>query len=233
MILAHPLFIIQKSTATQGPLHDDGVFGIPNGDIFTSTLEVYHLDHPVPTPESSVQPLQVLLYPRQHHLRQLLNNHIPRSNGRRQFQAALGRACHRRPQEARSRPQSADSAYRMTGHSASKMLSLSNDGSFCVIGGGADKPYFYLIDIVNHKQLKLTSTVLTDTLAPCFINGDAEFVAIGGDDGQGVEIWDVKSQQPIRTIEINGKFITCSFSANNILLSAIGWTQQGALKAVL
>ena len=119
------------------------------------------------------------------------------------------------------------------GQSASKILSLSNDGSFCVISSKCS--YFYLVGIVNQTQFKLTSNYLTRTYAPCFINGDADFVAVGGYDGEGVEIWDVKRKQLVHRIVIDGRFISSTFSTNNIL--AVGHvlrggfcTKQGALK---
>jgi len=119
------------------------------------------------------------------------------------------------------------------GRSVSKMLSLSNDGSLCVVS--SKDSYFHLIDVANQIQSKLVSNSLTRTYAPCFINGDSGSVAVGGSSGEGVEIWDVQQKQPVQHIEIDGKFITTTFSVNNILavghyLSGGFGTKQGALK---
>ena len=114
------------------------------------------------------------------------------------------------------------------GESASKMLSVADDGSFCVIGGGAGKSYFYLVDIENAVQYKLNSKALTDTLAPCFINGDTVYLVVGGDFGQGAEMWNVSSRTPVRTFAVQkGDYITCTASANNIL--AIGYRDSGRM----
>ena len=76
-------------------------------------------------------------------------------------------------------------------------------------------------------QRKLTSDVLTYTRAPCFINGEVEYVAVGGDRGQGVEIWDIETNAAARVLEIDTGYITSTFSTNNIL--AIG-SNNGALQ---
>ena len=78
------------------------------------------------------------------------------------------------------------------GDSVSKLLDISNDGKWCVIGaGGIDLDFFYLIDIMNGLQTKLKSRRCKGMYAPCFINGDSQRIAIGGTNGHGVEIWDV------------------------------------------
>merc|ERR1719361_1842494 len=93
------------------------------------------------------------------------------------------------------------------GNSVSKLLSLSNDGTFCVVGaagnsnfGATTSNFFYLVSLESQEQFKLTTTKLSNTFAPCFINGESEFVAVGGDDGEGVEIWSVEDKQMVRHI---------------------------------
>eukprot|EP01084_Bolivina_argentea_P064195 117108_1 len=99
-----------------------------------------------------------------------------------------------------------------------KMMSLSNKGDWCVIAGGGEKGYFYLIDIENKIQHKLTSTQFGSSYSPCFINGDHEFVAIGGKNGK-IEIWDVAKKSSIKVIEVSSttQFVSCMNSTNNIL----------------
>ena len=97
-----------------------------------------------------------------------------------------------------------------------KQLVLSNDGTFCAIGGGFIQSYFYLIDLTSKTQHKITSKALKKSLAPCFINGDAYIVAVGGGTGDGVEIWDVQQKQFLRVLQIKGQNIGCSASTNNI-----------------
>ena len=99
--------------------------------------------------------------------------------------------------------------------SSSNVMSLSNDGTYCAIGGGWSKPYFYLIDLQKKEQFKIVSQIMKHSLDPCFINGEAEFVAIGSD---GVEIWDVQKRESIKTLEITSAFATAS--TNNILAAA-------------
>ena len=103
------------------------------------------------------------------------------------------------------------------GMSASKLFCLSGDGSRGALAAGANKDYFYLLDIANKIQRKCSSSVLISTLAPCFINGDTAFVAVGGYSGQGVEIWDVKTKQKTRTIKTDHGFISSTASTSNIL----------------
>merc|ERR1712192_11971 len=113
------------------------------------------------------------------------------------------------------------------GRSSSKLLTLSADGTLCVIGGGADKNYFYLVNIEKETQAKLISAALSDALSPCFINGDNEHVAVGGDGNEGVEIWDVESKSSTRNITIDDGFISAMASTNNIL--AVG-SRTGSLQ---
>merc|ERR1712062_831026 len=109
------------------------------------------------------------------------------------------------------------------GNSISNLMSLSNDGKFCVIGaagntvmGGAACDFFYIISLETQKQFKLTTTKLTNTFSPCFINGDSRFVAVGGNYGEGVEIWSVEDKEMVHhfndTVEDNS-YVSCSFSA--------------------
>merc|ERR1712083_736137 len=72
---------------------------------------------------------------------------------------------------------------------------------------------------MGKEQQKLTSTTLKNSFAPCFINGDTEYVAIGGA-YKGVEIWEIKTQQAIKKIG-NGE-IGCMTSTNNILAVGAG-----------
>merc|ERR1712083_1240394 len=97
-----------------------------------------------------------------------------------------------------------------------KQLAISNDRSVCVVGDGG-KAYFYLIDLKSNAQHKLTSSTLTGTHSPCFINDEAEHVAVGGDRGQGVEIWDIKSKEAVRVLPTGGAANKCLASTNNIL----------------
>ena len=111
-----------------------------------------------------------------------------------------------------------------TSGAALKQIALSNDGSACVIGGGNDKPYFYLIDLESQEQHKITSVIQEDTYAPCFINGGTELVAFGSR-GKFVEVCDVSSKQSVKALDlVQG---TSSASTHNILSFA---SQQGILR---
>eukprot|EP01084_Bolivina_argentea_P027301 50753_1 len=101
-----------------------------------------------------------------------------------------------------------------------KQLSLSDDGNMCVIAGGATQSYFYIIDIPNQKQHKLTSNWLTNTYVPCFINGETKYVAVT--DRGKVQIWDIEKRICFKNMLIacSNRYISCSVSTNNIL--AIG-----------
>merc|ERR1712087_507550 len=103
------------------------------------------------------------------------------------------------------------------GSSEFKLLTLSNDCSFCAVGGGFDTTYSYVLDLEKKTQRKLTSKVLTNTSAPCFINGNAEYVAVGGGRGECVEIWDIEKNTAARVLKIDDNWIECTFSTNNIL----------------
>merc|ERR1712062_17675 len=115
------------------------------------------------------------------------------------------------------------------GNSVSKLLSMSNDGKFCVIGTGASNDsgragFFYLIYLETQKQFKLQTENLSVAYAPCFINGESEFVAIGGNrGGEGVEIWSVQDRKMVKYVECEDQnMVTSSYSANGIL--AVGYT---------
>uniref|UniRef100_A0A7S0TEL7 Uncharacterized protein n=1 Tax=Elphidium margaritaceum TaxID=933848 RepID=A0A7S0TEL7_9EUKA len=99
-------------------------------------------------------------------------------------------------------------------------LRLSSDGGFCVLAGGFDKKYFYVVDIANCKQQKMTSTYLEDTFAPCFINDECRFISVGDHNGK-IEIWDIMQREPVKCLQTDGqKKITSSASTQNVL--AIG-----------
>ena len=104
-----------------------------------------------------------------------------------------------------------------------KQLPLSQDGSTCAIGGGYSR-HFHLIDLVNQEQYKVKAPVMARCL--CFINGDAEFAAIGGGSGESVRICDCKSRTFVREVNSASRFINCLTSTNNILAIA---TNEGVL----
>ena len=106
------------------------------------------------------------------------------------------------------------------GGGARKQLSISNDGTFCAIGGGVGKKYFYVVDLQNAQQHKFVSEALTNTFAPCFINGQTELVAVGDWGKDWVEIWDINTQKAVKVLEINKGDVECSASTNNILAIA-------------
>jgi len=103
------------------------------------------------------------------------------------------------------------------GGSTLRQLCLSNDGNFCMIAGGLCKAYSYFVDIENNKQTKLESGKLTGTFAPCFVNGEPKFAAVGSEEGI-VEIWDVHKQELVKSIHNESKdSISCTTSVNNIM----------------
>mmetsp|Transcript_42253 Transcript_42253/g.69642 ORF Transcript_42253/g.69642 Transcript_42253/m.69642 type:complete len:711 (-) Transcript_42253:126-2258(-) len=108
-------------------------------------------------------------------------------------------------------------------------LSLSVDGAWCAIGGGKNKNYFYLIDVAKGTQYKLVTTTLGQGhtmggVIPCFINGESNFVAVGGAGGK-FEIWDVKTRKACKFLACTKEgSINCLSSKNNIL--AIGNTKK-------
>eukprot|EP01084_Bolivina_argentea_P077443 140467_1 len=89
-------------------------------------------------------------------------------------------------------------------------MSLSNDGKWCVIGGGAGKSYFYLVEIDKKVQHKVISTNLTDgTFCPCFVNGISNFCVVGGRHGK-FEVWDVKKRIAVKLLQLETtRYITC------------------------
>ena len=93
-----------------------------------------------------------------------------------------------------------------------------------VAHGGSASNFFYLISLDTQEQFKLTTTQLTNTYAPCFINGESQFVAIGGDDGEGVEIWSVSDKKMVHHIKVqdSSQFVSCSYSSNGILAVGFG-----------
>ena len=87
--------------------------------------------------------------------------------------------------------------------------------------GGANKQYFYVIDLPNNKQHKITSSYLNDTYAPCFINGDSKQILVGDWKGK-MEIYDIETQQSIRklSIDVERSLISATASIHNILAIA-------------
>eukprot|EP00485_Elphidium_margaritaceum_P001827 CAMPEP_0202695166 /NCGR_PEP_ID=MMETSP1385-20130828/8824_1 /ASSEMBLY_ACC=CAM_ASM_000861 /TAXON_ID=933848 /ORGANISM="Elphidium margaritaceum" /LENGTH=722 /DNA_ID=CAMNT_0049351141 /DNA_START=68 /DNA_END=2236 /DNA_ORIENTATION=+ len=101
--------------------------------------------------------------------------------------------------------------------SAMRNVRFSGDGTRCVLGGGEGCAYFYLVDIVSEKVHKLSSSFLQSTLAPCFINGDCQRVAVCGEAGK-IEIWDVEQRQSVKCIQSDSqRDMTSSTSTDNIL----------------
>merc|ERR550525_498116 len=110
----------------------------------------------------------------------------------------------------------------------SKSLSLSNDGKFCVIGGG-DTNFFYITALETQEQFKLTTQKMKEQArSPCFINGGSNLVAVGGWENEGVEIWSVAEKEMVHHIEESGRsvYIASMYSANGIL--AVGFTVNGS-----
>eukprot|EP01084_Bolivina_argentea_P027294 50737_1 len=103
-----------------------------------------------------------------------------------------------------------------------KILSLSNDGALCILGGGYETDYCYLIDIDKKIQTKLVSNKLDGTYSPCFINGQRDYCAVGGEDGL-LEIWDLNAKKSIKIIEMGKQAgVTGMNSSNNILAVGSG-----------
>eukprot|EP01083_Nonionella_stella_P051130 135782_1 len=100
-----------------------------------------------------------------------------------------------------------------------RQLCLSDNGECCVIAGGLDKKYFHLIDLKTQKHEKLTSDVLEATYAPCFINGEGQYVAVGDRNGK-IEIWDAIKKESFKVIDVCDKCISCTMSTSNILAVA-------------
>merc|ERR1712079_78555 len=104
-----------------------------------------------------------------------------------------------------------------------KLFSLSNDGKFCVIGGG-DNKFYYIIALDTKEQFKLIPQNLSWAIAPCFIDGESTLVAVGGYDGEGVEIWSVADKKLVHHINDSQEDKTrvdAMYSANGIL--AVGY----------
>jgi len=101
-----------------------------------------------------------------------------------------------------------------------RCMQVSADGGMCVVAGGYKQQRFYLIDLNKKKQYELWSEYLTDTLAPCFINGDTEYMFVADNDGR-MEIWDVQKKKPVKVLQTDTKkIVQASASTHNIL--AIG-----------
>ena len=73
------------------------------------------------------------------------------------------------------------------------------------------------MDLTSSKQHKLKSE-MSGCFSPCFINGETDYVAVGGDSGDGVnvEVWDIASKTAVKQLEISGGY--CSTSTNNITM---------------
>lgn len=84
-------------------------------------------------------------------------------------------------------------------------------------GSGREGNTVYLVDLERRTHFTLKSKKLTWSMAPCFVNGEAHFLAVGGDDGEGVEIWDIQKQTSSRILEADERYITALASSNNIL----------------
>jgi len=91
---------------------------------------------------------------------------------------------------------------------------------------------FYLIDIDGGVQTQLMTKALSNSYAPVFINGRSDFVAIGGGNGEGVEIWSVAERKLVRHLDVqdDSKFVSCTFSANDILAVGLGSITSGAFR---
>ena len=67
----------------------------------------------------------------------------------------------------------------------------------------------------------MPSEVLTHTYAHCFIKGETKFLAIGGNQGEGAEIWDIETKQAWKVLDVQ-KRNKCLALTNNILAVASG-----------
>ena len=107
--------------------------------------------------------------------------------------------------------------------------------------------YFYLVELKSSRLNKLDCTsVSIGTYAPCFINGENEFVAIGDMNGT-VEVWSVQERRCVKGLRIGERLwtndlrdegrtsITAMASTNNILavsavMGYIGESRHGTLQ---
>jgi len=100
-----------------------------------------------------------------------------------------------------------------------KNLSLSDDGKFCAIGGGYEKKMWHLIDIATQQQYELESKALGHSMAPCFLGGGSQLVAVGGN--AKIEIWDLDQREAINVVEFSGgdqgDSVNCMCSAGDLL----------------
>ena len=81
-----------------------------------------------------------------------------------------------------------------------------------------------MIDLEKKKQHTLTSAKLKRVHAPCFINGAAEFLAVGGWIDEGVEIWDIQNKSSIKCLKVDTgrNYIGSLASTSNILAVGTG-----------
>jgi len=100
------------------------------------------------------------------------------------------------------------------GDNVCKQIAVSNDGTLCAIAGGEKRPYWYLIDILGQKQMKITSQNVQNSYAPCFVNGDNELIVIGAE--KKFEVWNLQNMSSLKVIGAKkGVWSTCS--VNNLL----------------
>ena len=99
-----------------------------------------------------------------------------------------------------------------------KEFSLSAAGTFGAVGSGEEGADVYLVDLENKSHFQLKSDKLERSYSPCFINGEAHFLAVGGWSAD-VEIWDVQKKAALRVLQIDDglAYIPCVASTNNIL----------------
>merc|ERR1712087_164742 len=98
--------------------------------------------------------------------------------------------------------------------SSAKDFSLSAAGTFCATGRYGT---VNLVDLENKTHFELKSDKMVCSFSPCFINGQAHFLAVGGGIGEGVEIWDIKKQTATRVLKVDNQAATSVASTNDIL----------------
>ena len=75
-----------------------------------------------------------------------------------------------------------------------------------------------LVSLESKTHFEFTSDYLTNALNPCFINGEAHFLAVGGAGGGKFEIWDIQKQASIRVLQVDGGFASSMASTKNIFV---------------
>jgi len=105
-----------------------------------------------------------------------------------------------------------------------RCLQLSANGKQCVLSGGNDKPYFYVIDVESGTKKKFKSEILSDGYSPCFINGDTQYVFMGDIAGR-MEIWDTEKNEVIHSMKNEtGGGPKAAASVHNVL--AVGFADR-------